>query len=112
MKVADWWWEGCNGTQCYPGVIIEYDGVNGRWLLLLNDKRYPKRWSMRWDAVQKFTDKEAPTYKVYDLSPCLPVTSAVTPIFDNTTDGIEAITADMITKLNVNEDELPTNSYR
>ena len=35
----------------------------------------------------------------------------VTPDFDNTTEGIEAITADMITKLNVNEDELPTDNH-
>ena len=90
-------------------MIIEYDGVNGRWKLLLNDEHHPKRWLMRWDAVRKFADKEAPTYKDYDLRPCLPVTRPVTPDFDNTTEGIEAITADMITKLNVNEDELPTN---
>ena len=86
MKVADWWWEGCNGTQCYPGMIIKYDGVNGRWLLLLDDGRYPKRWSMRWDAVRKFADKKAPTYKDYNLCPCLLVTRSVTPDFDNTTD--------------------------
>ena len=47
IKGAVWWWEGCNGTQCYPGVIIKYNGVNGRWLLLLDDERYPKHWSMR-----------------------------------------------------------------
>ena len=46
----------------------------------------------------------------YDLCPYLPVTRSVTPDFDNTTDDIEAITADMITKLNLNKDELPTDS--
>ena len=51
MKVPEWWWEGCNGTQFYSGVIIKYNGVNGRWLLLLNDEHYSKRWCMRWDAV-------------------------------------------------------------
>ena len=43
MKIPDWWWEGYNGTQCNPGVIIKYEGCNGRWLLLLDDERYPKR---------------------------------------------------------------------
>ena len=110
MKVADLCWEGCNGTQYYPGVIIEYDGVNGRWLLLLDDKCYPEHWSMRWDDMRRFAYRKAPTYKDYDLHPFLPVTRPVTPDFDHTTEGIEAITADMITKLNINEDELPTDS--
>ena len=65
---------------------------------------------MRWDAIQRFADKKAPRYKNYDLRPDLPVTEPVTPDFDNTTDGIGAITADMIKTLKVDKDELPTNS--
>ena len=84
--------------------------VDGRWLLLLDNKYYPKHWSMRLDAVRKNADKKAPTYMDYDFCPCFPVTRLVIPDFDNTTDDIEAIIADMITKLKVNKDELSTNS--
>ena len=109
INVPAYWWEGCRGTCCYPGLIVNYDAGNGRWLFELDNDAYPDQWAINWTSVRNYADKKAPNYNNYNLRPYLPVTRAVTPDFDNTSDDIKDITVDMITKLKVNKDELPSN---
>ena len=112
INVPAYWWEGCRGNCCYPGSIVDYNAGNGRWLFELDNDAYPDQWAINWTSVRNYADKQAPNYNNYNLRPYLPVTRAVTPDFDNTSDDIKDITVDMITKLKVNKDKLPTNSYR
>ena len=109
INVPAYWWEGCRGNRRYPGSIVDYDAGNGRWLFELDDDAYPDRWAIKWTSVHYYADKQAPNYNNYNLRPYLPVTRAITPDFDNTSNNIKDITVDMITKLRVNKDELPSD---
>ena len=70
-------------------------------MLLLDDEDYRESYPMRWDAVPLFANHDR-----YTQLPFLPRTLPLSAEFDDTTNGIEQITEEMITKFNVNEDEL------
>ena len=74
-------------------------------MLLIDDQDYRKNYPMRWDAIGEFANNDC-----YTLFPFLPQTLPLSAEFDDTTNGIEQITEEMITKFNVNEDELPNDS--
>ena len=109
INVSAYWWEGCRGTCCYPDSIVDYDAGNGRWLFELDNDAYPEQWAINWTSVRNYADKIRSNYNNYNLRPYLPVTRAITPDFDNTSNDIKDITVDMITKLKVNKDKLPSN---
>ena len=105
MNVPEYWWDGCYGRQKYPGTIVIYNTPLGKWMLLLDDPDYRKNYPMRWDAIREFANDDR-----YTFFPFLPQTLPLSAEFDDTTNGIEQITEEMITKFNVNKDELPNNS--
>ena len=107
MNVPEYWWDGCHGRQKYPGTIVEYNTPSGKWMLLLDDQDYRENYPMRWDTIPEFANDDR-----YTFFPFLPQTLPLSAEFDDTTNGIEQITEEMITKFNVNEDELPNNSRR
>ena len=76
-------------------------------MLLLDDPDYRKNYPMRWDAVREFANNDH-----YTLFPFLPQTLPLSAEFDDTTNGIEQIIEEMITKFNVNKHELPNDSRR
>ena len=107
MNVPEYWWDGWNGRQKYPGRIVEYNTGLSKWMLVLDDQDYRESYPMRWDAVRLFANDDR-----YTHLPHLPQTLPLSAEFDDTTNGIEQITEEMITKFNVNEDELPNISRR
>ena len=109
MSVTKWWWERCRGTQKYPGRIIQYNPSSGRWMLQLDDPNYHKTYPMRWDTIRKLADNKAATFNNYTF-PFLPITWPLSTDFDDTISSIECITEEMISKFNVNKDELPNDS--
>ena len=87
INVLDYWWEGCNRQQKYPGTIVKYNTSIGKRMLQLNDQDYHKKYPMRWDAVHQFAKDDH-----YTLFPAFPRTLPLSAEFYDITNGIEQIT--------------------
>ena len=70
MKVEDCWWDGCTGSELYPGAIVDVDFSDeaGRFFILHLDGdefTYP----MRYDAVLYYANEEHSNFHQSHL-PC------------------------------------------
>ena len=58
MQVADNWWDGCHGSELYPGAIsdVNFDDAAGRFFILtLDGDEYT--YPMGYDAVVHYADE-------------------------------------------------------
>ena len=67
MKVPDYWWAGCNGSNLHDGRIVSFDVASQKWNLLLDSKDDDDLYLIAYDAVVEYSNTESSTYSEFHL---------------------------------------------
>ena len=67
VKIPDNWWVGYTGSYLHDGKIKDFDSVNQKWMIELDDQDDDNEYLIAYDAICEYSNKKHSTFNQYHL---------------------------------------------